>query len=210
MTLKYLTVLTFILGGSSQLFAQGYIVPYGVTTNYISGSGEISVIHDPANQFYTGFFLNPLGISRPSFYTNTFSFSVVLDVGVRVFLVSSNDPISLQPILSQNWPELGGSPSYRFANNVPFYVGLYTGYDFAPTYPPSPPYYYLDPVYGWAELVNNQGVIQVLTYAVEYGGAGIYAGTQNIITVPEPGTVALLVAGGLLGAWRWRMAIGKI
>ena len=29
----------------------------------------------------------------------------------------------------------------------------------------------------------------------------------NVAPVPEPGTTCLLVAGGLLGAWRWRRAI---
>ena len=201
---KKLSIWFLLMIATLKLLAQGYIVPNGVTTNYIPGSGEISVVHDPAHQFYTGFLLNPLGISQPSVYTNLFSFSVVLDVGVRVFLVSSNDPISLQPILSHNWPELGDSPSYLLSNKVPFYVGLYTGVNFAPPYPPSPPYYYTDPIFGWAKLVNNRGVIQVLDYAVEYGGDGIYAGTQNVINVPEPGSLALLLAGGLLGAWRWK------
>lgn len=188
-----LIIVVFLFGTLFNLHSQGYVVPNGVTTNYIPGSGEISVIHDPTNLYYTGFFLNPIGKTLPTIYTNTFSYSVVLDVGVRVFLVSSNDPISLQPILSQTWTELGGAPSYVFTNGVPFYVGFYTGnVQFAPQ-----DGIYNDPLFGWAELVNNQGVIQLLNGAVEYGGGGIFAGTQNIIPVPEPSTSGLLALGGL-------------
>jgi hypothetical protein len=40
--------------------------------------------------------------------------------------------------------------------------------------------------------------------ALEYGGAGIYAGTQNIIPVPEPSELALGALGALLlGFRRW-------
>jgi hypothetical protein len=42
--------------------------------------------------------------------------------------------------------------------------------------------------------------------ALEYGGAGIIAGTQTIIQpVPEPSDLALAALGGLLlGFRRWR------
>jgi len=203
--MKHLVALIIFVGASTLIHAQGYIVPNGVTTNYIPGSGEISVIHDPINSYYTGFFLNPIGKTQPTTYINTFAFGVVVDVGVRVFLVQANDAISLQPILSQNWTELGGSPSYVFANEVPFYVGLYTGnnpFDSHGSYTGI----YENPVFGWAELVNNQGIIQLLNYAVEYGGDGIYAGTQNIIQpVPEPNVLGLFALGGLFLAWRrWK------
>ena len=196
--LKHLAILSCLFGVAFQIYAQGYIVPNGVTTNYIPDSGEISVIHDPTNSYYTGFFLNPIGKTQPTTYTNTFAFGVVLDVGVRAFLVQSNDAISLQPILSQNWTELGNAPSYVFANGVPFYVGLYTGnnpFDSHGNYTGI----YQSPVFGWAQLVNNRGVIQLLDYAVEYGGLGIYAGTQNIIQpAPEPSSLALMAVGA---AW---------
>ena len=141
----------------------------------------------------------------PTIYTNVFSFTEPVTIGVRVFLVQPNDAISLQPILSHAWTELEYPNSYIFANGVSFYVGLYTGYNFAPPYPPFPPYTYLDPVFGWAKLVNNQGIIQLLDYAVEYQGGGIYAGTQTIIPTPEPSTFCLTALGGLLFGWRvWK------
>lgn len=202
-----LAIAACLFGMLFNLHSQGYIVPNGVTTNYIPGSGEISVIYNPTSLYYTGFFLNSIGKTLPTVYTNTFSYSVVLDVGVRVFLVSSNDPISLQPILSQTWTELGGAPSYIFNNGVPFYVGVYTGnVQFAPL-----DGIYNDPLFGWALLVNNRGTIQVLDYAVEYGGAGIFAGTQNIIQpVPEPSVLALVGLGGLiLACRRWRKELSS-
>ena len=171
------------LFGVIKVQAQGYIVPNGVVTNFISG--EISVLHDPTNNFYTGFVLRPQG-------GDTFRFDPVVDIGVRVFFVSSNDPVSLQPILAHTYTELLNPNNYVFPNGSPLYVGLYTGNDqFAP-----PNGIYNDPLFGWAELVNNQGVIQLLDSALEYKGGGIYAGTETIIGVPEPTAFVLAVFGG--------------
>ena len=185
-----------------RLHAQGYIVPDGVVTNLFAG--EIDV-WNPGGTQATGFIFTPSGKQQPTTYTNVFGFSEPATIGVRVFLVQPNDAISLQPILSQNWTEFGSSPNYFFANGVPFYVGLYTGSNFAPPYPPYPPYTYLDPVFGWAELENVEGAIQVLNYAVEYQGAGIYAGTQNIIQpTPEPTAFGLSALGYLFLSWSRR------
>jgi len=187
------------------------MVPNGVVYNGFNPifGYEIDVMNDVANTNYTRFFLNPIGKTQPTIYTNTFSFGELTDVGVRAFLVSSNDAISLQPILSQSWTELGYLPSYVFQAGVPFYVGLYTGFNFAPPYPPYPPYIYLDPVIGWAELENIRGTINVLNYALEYGGGGIYAGTQNIIPTPEPSELALAALGSLLLGFRRRQSFLK-
>ena len=198
-----------------QIHAQGYIVPNGV---YYSGYAQdqgygIAVADNPTGVHttfdpYTHFWLIPADKAQPTSYTNIFELQELTDIGVRVFLVASNDPVSLPPILSQQWPELAISSTYIFQDGVPFYVGLYTGYQFAPPYPPDPPFQYLGPVFGWAQLQNVGGTIQMLGGALEYGGVGIYAGTENIINVPEPGSLALLAAGGLLWAWRWRREIG--
>jgi hypothetical protein len=58
--------------------------------------------------------------------------------------------------------------SYVFNVGTPFYVGLYTGGGVAPPYPPYPPYVYTDPVFGWAELENVNGTIELLNAAAEY------------------------------------------
>ena len=92
--------------------------------------------------------------------------------------------------------ELGYSPTsgYVFTNGIPFYLALYTGNQ--NFYPPDG--VYTDPLFGWVQLVNNQGVIQMLGSALEYQGAGIYAGTQTIIQpVPEPGVLGLFALAGL-------------
>lgn len=182
------------------LLAQGYIVPNGVGYS-VNGAGHygISVVYDPTNVYDTGFDLIALGKTQPTTYTNTFSFSPIVDVGVRVFLVASNEPMSLQPILSHNYTELGGAPSYVFDSAVPFYVGLYTGNQ--KFYPRDG--IYTDPLFGWAKLINHQGVIQLLDSALEYGGGGIYVGTQNIVPIPEPRVIGLMCVGGLLVGWRF-------
>ena len=97
-----------------------------------------------------------------------------------------------------SYPELTYPNSYTFNVGTPFYVGLYSGASIAPPFPPYPPYIYTDPVFGWAELENVNGTIEVLDSALEYQGGGIFAGTQNIIPTPEPGTLALLGAGAIL------------
>ncbi len=200
--LKFVAIVSCLFGAISQLYSQGYIVPNGVMTNLYPG--EIDV-WNPSGGMLTGFSFTPVGIQQPTSYSNIFNFDEPVTIGVRVFLVSPNDPISLQPIISQNYAELLFPANYVFQSGVPFYVGLYTGSNFAPPYPPSPPYIYLDPVFGWAELENVRGMIKVLDYAVEYQGGGIYAGTQNIIPTPEPSALALGTMGILaFGLRRWK------
>lgn len=170
--------------------AQGYIVPDGVAgqSGFVSIFG---VIQNPSSGDVTAFAF----IAKSA---NTFQFDKALDEGVRVFSVGLNDPVSLLPILAGNYSEYLVSNIYTFAENDPFYVGLYAGQSVSP---------YPDPLFGWAKLVNNGGTIQLLDSALEYGGGGIYVGTQNIIPVPEPGTLALAGVGALLiasGWWRKR------
>ena len=197
--LKHAAIVCCLFGIVLQLHSQGYIVPNGVITNFISG--EISVLHnpaDPSNGGYTGFYLLPYPAA------NTFTFEPVFDISVRVFFVSPNDPVSLQPILSQSYTELLFLNNYVFANGVPFYVGLYTGTQYATDgiYP--------DPLFGWAELENVNGTIYLLNSALEYQGGGIYAGTQTIIPTPEPSELALAALGTFLFAFRWRRNFPRV
>lgn len=83
--------------------------------------------------------------------------------------------------------------NYVFDNSSPFCVGLYLG---------NQNYYprdriYSDLLFGWALLVNNRGVVEMLDSALEYKGGGIYAGTQNIIPIPEPFVLVAIGAFGL-------------
>ena len=201
MFFKYLVAAGCLLAAAGQVRSQGYIVPNGIVTNLFAG--EIDV-WNPGTQV-TGFIFRPIGKQEPTTYTNVFRFDEPLTIGVRVFLVASNDPISLQPIMAQTYPELMLLNDYVFSAGEAFYVGVYTGANFAPPYPATPPYTYLDPVFGWAKLINNQGVIQVLDSALEYQGGGIFAGTQNIIPVPEPSVALLISMGALVMAARWRL-----
>jgi predicted outer membrane repeat protein len=161
------------------------------------------VVHNPATPTnggsFTGFFLIPVSSS-------TFQFDPIVDIGVRVFFVSSNQPISLQPISSQSYTELLSTYNYVFANGVPFYLGLYTGND------PNGPVngIYSDPLFGWAELENVNGTIYLLNSALEYQGGGIYAGTQTIIPTPEPSELALAALGTFLFAFRWRRNFPRV
>lgn len=129
----------------------------------------------------------------------------MLDEGVRAFFVSANDPITFQAIQSHAYAELTYPNAYSFADGEPFYVGLYTGYNPWVISNGSSVYtgIYSTPVFGWAQLVNNGGTVQLLDGALGYNAVGIYAGTQ--ILVPEPSTLSLFGLGLLGLAWRrWR------
>jgi hypothetical protein len=193
---KRLAIVCCLFGTILQLHSQGYIVANGVINVGFNGFGyEFDVIQNPTNYNgwtdYTGFSLDPRSVV-------TFLFDPIVDEEVRTFLVSSNDPISLPPILSQSYPELLYPNTYVFLSGVPFYLGFYTGY-----HPQGG--IYSNPVFGWGEFVNNQGVIQMLDSGLEIEGGGIYAGTDNIIPAPEPSVFALTALGGLLlGFRRWK------
>ena len=188
MKIKNVAIVICILGSHVQLHSQGTIVPNGVT---IAPGNVINVIQNPTAGDYTGFILNPQGGS-------SFLFSPFLDEGVRTFFVASNDPLSLQPILANNYPELTPT-TYSFANGSPFYLGFYTGSSFPVNG------VYSNPLFGWARLVNINGTIQLLDSALEYGGGGIYVGTQSIIPVPEPSTLTFAAIGAFALAWHVRV-----
>lgn len=190
-----LAVILFVCLAPLLLCAQGYIVANGVVTNLFAGEIDMNW---PQETQINGFLLTPAGKKPPTGITNIFSFDEPVTIGVRVFLTQSNDAFSLQPILSQSWMELTWPGNYVFQGGSPFYVGLYSGANIAPPYPPYPPYTYLDPVFGWAELENVRGTIVLLNSAVEYGGAGIYVGTQNIISAPEPDALGLAALAALM------------
>ena len=195
--LHYFAITCCLFGTIPLLYSQGYLVPNGVTyAGYSPFTGaEIHVLQNPTNGNYTGFSLPPQG-------GNIFLFNPIVDEGVRTFLVSPNDPISLQPIQANSYPELTFPNTYFFANGATFYLGFYTG----PRWilPETDPHTYEDPLFGWAKFVNKQGVIQLLDSALEYKGGGIFAGTQTIIPIPEPSGLTLGLLGAfLLACRRW-------
>jgi hypothetical protein len=166
-----------------QMHAQGYLVQNGVT--FVPGNlPETRVLQNPTNGDYSGFLWQSQG-------ANSFAYLPLLNFGVRTFLVSPNDPVAFGPISAGAYTEVKNSGSYVFANGTPFYLGFYAGY--YDTQHPSD--HYPDPLFGWGEFVNNSGTISMLGSALEYGGGGILAGTLNILPVPEPSAIALLVTG---------------
>ena len=182
-TAKSLAIIGVLFATMFRLHSQGYIVPSGVT---LHPGNTVHVIQNPTNVDYTGFILRFQGASQ-------FRFDPFVDEGVRTFLVALNDPISLQPISAGIYPELTNPNDYVFNDGVSFYLGFYTGPSWT-QFPPTDPIEYADPLFGWAELVNNQGTIELLDSALAYKAQGIFAGTRNLV-VPEPGTMGLFGLG---------------
>jgi len=187
--LKTLNLIIIALAGNLATQAQGYIVPNGVTYLGLSDLGgyETHVIQNPTTGDYTGFLLKQRS-------QTSFAFDPFVDEGVRTFIVSANDPVSLQPIMAGSYTELTYPNNYDFANGSTFYLGFYTGYnpwDSHGNYTGI----YTNPVFGWGRFRNNDGVIEMLSSGLEYGGGGILAGTLTII--PEPSSLALFSLGAL-------------
>jgi hypothetical protein len=107
--------------------------------------------------------------------------------------------MSLEPIQAGAYNELVLGSYYGFDPGVPFYLGFYTGHTNG-----AAPGAYNNPLFGWGEFVNNQGVIQMLDAVLEVEGGGIYVGTQTIIPIPEPGFLSLSACGALILSWRFR------
>lgn len=105
--MKLLASISLLFAALLNVHAQGYIVPNGVTYLGLNtfGGYEIRVLQNPTNSDYTGFWLKPAGMTPPTVFTNTFSVDYYLDEGVRVFLLSANDPLSLDTILAGDYVE---------------------------------------------------------------------------------------------------------
>jgi hypothetical protein len=197
--LKSLTCAVVALVVSLDVWAQGHIAPNGVSLYNLGTSFQVNVIYNPTNLYYTGFDLHQQGTTPPSPYPNTFLFDPIADVGVRAFFVSPNQPVSLAAIQSGAYTELTPT-SYVFQSGTPFLLGLYTGNQLAPPVNGI----YSDPLFGWAELVNDKGVIELLDGAMAYKAGGIYAGTQTVFDVPEPSVQVLFALACLLVCTRRR------
>lgn len=192
--LAMLAAVAFPLAAALPAFGQGYIVPDGITyAGYTTSIGaDIHILQNPTNGDFTGFTLPPQN-------EQTFLYNPVLDGGVRTFIVSANDPISLQPIIMGRYTELTYPNTYVFSVGETFYLGFYTGFAIPQNGDNK------DAMFGWGEFANINGTITMLDSALEYGGGGIVAGTQTILPVPESGTMVLTSLGGLLLVWRRRV-----
>jgi hypothetical protein len=203
--MKRLVIVCCILGTAVQLHAQGTIVTGGITffTGTQTGLGsEIHILHntDP-NTGYTGFNFTPQG-EVPA---DTFKLNIFVDVGVRIFSVQANNPFTLQSIQANTYNELT-QVNYWFPNplpvitrseGVPFYLGFYTGSGLGGNTG-----VYGNPLLGWGEFQNVNGVITMIGSGLEYGGSGIIVGTDTVLaSVPEPSTFALF---GLALPFLWR------
>jgi hypothetical protein len=197
---RYLIVFGFAFAAIARVHSQGYIVPNGVTYSSAGLSAVIDVLQNPTNSDYTGFILRPRFKTPGSAYYTIFSFDPAFpDEGIRTFFASPDDPMSLQAIQANSYNELVLGNLYGFDPDVRFYLGFYTGYTNG-----TPPGVYSNPVFGWGEFVNNQGVIQMLDAALEIQGGGIYVGTQTIILIPEPGVISISAIGALILGWRFK------
>lgn len=192
--LQYCLVIIVIEVSTFNLYSQGYIVPDGITyAGYTTGFGaDIHILQNPTNGDFTGFTLPPQN-------EQTFLYNPVLDGGVRTFIVSANDPISLQPIIMGRYTEMTYPNTYVFSVGETFYLGFYTGFAIPQNGDNK------DAMFGWGEFANINGTITMLDSALEYGGGGIVAGTQTILPVPESGTMVLTFLGGLLLVWSRRV-----
>lgn len=176
-----------------QARSEGYIVPNGISYDDHGGPFTVTILRNPSDGDFIHFTLRPSFIIPPGPYYTIFS--PFPPAGVRTFLVSANDPISLPAIQANSYTELTFGNYYFFDVNVPFYLGFYSGVtNGASGYSGT----YSNPVFGWGEFVNNNGVIQLLDGALEIEGGGIYAATQQIIPIPEPAVFGLICLGALL------------
>ena len=198
--IRYVIVFGIAFPAIIQAHAQGYIPPNGVTYSTAGLSAVIHVMQSPTNGDYTGFILRPQFMTPGSPYYSIFSFDPgAADEGVRTFIASQNDLIGLEQIQAGAYTELALGNDYGFDPSVPFYLGFYTGHTNGAS-----PGAYSNPVFGWGEFVNNQGVIQMMDAALEVDGGGIYVGTQTIIPVPEPGFLSHSACGALILGRRFR------
>jgi hypothetical protein len=194
---RHLVVLICFVATAAYADSPGYIVPNGITYSLAGSMAVIDVLQNPTNGDFARFQLKPEFKVIGDMYDTIFSFRPVIGESVRTFLASPNDPISLRSIEAGSYSELSVGSYYGFDLDVPFYLGVYTGYTNG-----VPTGLYNSPVFGWAEFVNHQGVIQLLDSALVMDGGGIYVGTQTIIPVPESGVFGLLILGVFtLGCW---------
>jgi hypothetical protein len=195
-SIKSSIILGFIFASILQARSEGYIVPNGISFDDHAGAfTTVTIVRNPVNADSSHLSLRPGFKVFPGIYYTLFSLFGFVDDSVRSFLVSANDPISLPAIQANSYTELTSGNYYFFDVNVPFYLGFYAGdTNGTPGYRGT----YSNPAFGWGEFVNNNGVIEMLDSALEMEGGGIYAGTQQIIPVPEPAAFGLFGLGALL------------
>ena len=189
----YAVVLVVLLASAIHANTQGYIVTNGITYSAAGSSAVIHVLQDPTSGDFAGLTLRPEFKTVGDAYNTICLFTTLPDSNIRTFSVSLNDPLDLEAIQANSYPELSSGSFYGFDLDVPFYLGFYTGSTNG-----APAGLYSSPVFGWAELVNHDGAIQFLDSASAMEAGGIYVGTQTVIATPEPAVPSLVVFGVLL------------
>jgi hypothetical protein len=189
----YAVALVVLLASAVHADTQGYIVTNGITYSAAGSMAVIHVLQNPTNGDYAGLIVKPEFKLAGDTYNTICLFTTLPGSDIRTFLTFLNDPLDVEAIQANSYPELSSGSLYGFDLDVPFYLGFYTGSTNG-----APAGLYSSPVFGWAELVNHDGAIQFLDSASAMEAGGIYVGTQAVIATPEPAVLSLVVFGVLL------------
>jgi len=108
---------------------------------------------------------------------------VTLDEGSEWYFASYGDPFFAEPIALNLFDPFTGTHNVGFGD---FYMAFNTGFGFDEGNPDRS-------IYGWVLFRNSESGVEMLDNAVAYEEDGIVVGT--LTAIPEPGVLALLVAG---------------
>ena len=173
-------VVACLLSAQADVIRGTHVLFQNEPSEYISAY-RFTLYQDEAATDPTSFWLN--------FDGATLSFaSIHLDEGSGWYHAHSNEAFSAQTIAADVHPVLFSWHADPTHNDLPiapgpFYLGIQTWHG-------------TNAVYGWALMDHTGSELVLLDNAMAYGAEGIYVGTTAAI--PEPATLVLLAAGGLV------------